>query len=514
MPEGPTPLDVLFRWQESQRTFWRAAAGEPAFEDASAFALLDWQAFDGVVEHMLRGLSWDSPGIDLVEVHAACARHRDILTATWMRIRETFEAHRRAVWDPSSPPDWRVLRDRWFQIAEAEFIQTQRSPEFVEAQRDVIRAVVTLWSALPAEVREAIGLQRQAAQTIHETMSDLGVNLVPVAQTPKEVVWAEANTTLSRYLPLGRNAPTLGPLLICHGLIGRQTMTDLRPDRSLVRNLLAQGVDVFVVDWGRPGPQDAGQGLDHYVGRLIPTLIEKTLAAGGAERLTLFGICQGGTLSAIHAARDAKGLAGLITAVAPFDFHADVHDADPAHGLIHLWARSLGAEDVEGLLCLNGNLSGELLGMVFSQLNPIRTLRKYAVQMLETGQDPSALTTFMAMEKWLADRPDLPGALARTWLGELYRENALIKGDLQVNGRRIALSSINVPVLNVFATGDHITPAPCSRALSMLLQNAQYRELALPTGHIGAFVSQRAQALLAPAIVRFLEDLSALNPPQ
>jgi polyhydroxyalkanoate synthase len=278
----------------------------------------------------------------------------------------------------------------------------------------------------------------------------------------------------------------------------------------MVRNLLAQGVDVFVVDWGNAGPEDAGQGLDHFVGDRIPALVAQTLATAEAENLTLFGICQGGTLAAMHAARDPKGLNGLITAVAPFDFHADAHDADPAHGLLNLWLRALEPEEIEGLLTLDGNMSGDLMGLIFNQLNPVRTLAKYAIDMLDNMGDPTAAATFLAMETWLADRPDLPGAMARTWMIDLYRDNALVAGKIDIEGARINLRDIPAPVLNIFATGDHIIPPPCSRALGAHVQNAQYTELALPSGHIGAFVSAKTQVLLAPAVVSFLHHRRAL----
>ena len=41
-------------------------------------------------------------------------------------------------------------------------------------------------------------------------------------------------------------------------------MADLLPQRSLVRNLLAMGVDVFVIDWGSATPEDRHHDLDHY----------------------------------------------------------------------------------------------------------------------------------------------------------------------------------------------------------------------------------------------------------
>ena len=238
---------------------------------------------------------------------------------------------------------------------------------------------------------------------------------------------------LSRYRPLGR-PPGLGPLVICYGLIGRQTMTDLTPERSLVRNLLAAGVDVFVLDWGQAEAGDAGNGFDHYADAQLGRALAAVRATSGAARPALLGICQGGVFAACHAALHGQGLSGLVLAVTPVDFHADAEDADPSHGLLNLWIRSLDEADLEAMIGDVGNLPGEMMGLVFNQLNPVRTIAKYAIELPDTARDPRALATFLAMEKWLADRPDLPGALARDWLIRLYRRNELAAGRFEMGG--------------------------------------------------------------------------------
>jgi polyhydroxyalkanoate synthase len=111
------------------------------------------------------------------------------------------------------------------------------------------------------------------------------------------------------------------------------------------------------------------------------------------------------------------------------------------------------------------------------------------------------------MEKGRADRPDLPGGVARSWLIDLYHRNTLVAGRFAPGGVPDDLRRIAIPVLNVFATGDHIIPPPCSRAMGRLLDARLYEELALPTGHVGVFVSARSQVLLAPAIVSWLRRL-------
>ena len=500
--------EILEGWQAAQRVFWQAAASKPAFHDASAFAPPDWRAFDGFVTRLTEEVLPEAEAGDVTRVQQACAAYRDIVAGAWMRIREDFEAQRRAMWDPAAPPDWRILRDRWLAIAEAEFIRTQRGPDFVAAQARLLGATVALMERVPEETRRTLAAVRRSAGDAATTMGRLGLDGVQIAATPKREIWRDGPMTLSRYHPLTDRAAELGPVVICYGLIGRQTMTDLVPDRSAVRQLLAAGVDVFVVDWGNAGAGETGLGLDRIVGQRLPAALKAACEVSGAERPILFGICQGGTLAACHAALHPDSLAGLILAVTPIDFHADQYDADPAHGLVHVWLRGMEAEDLDRLIGLEGNLSGALLGSVFNQLNPVRTLAKYAVGMPGLAGNPAGFRTFMAMEKWLADRPDLPGRLAHEWMIGLYKENRLAKGALEVGGRPVRLAEIGVPVLNVYATGDHIVPPPCSRALGMLLADAgRYRELAVPTGHIGAFVSERAQSLLVPEIVRWLRSV-------
>ena len=74
---------------------------------------------------------------------------------------------------------------------------------------------------------------------------------VDVGATPKKLVMRRDKVELFRYEPLApRKIDT--PVIIAYGLIGRYTMADLQPDRSLVRSLLSQGLDLWLVDWGQP----------------------------------------------------------------------------------------------------------------------------------------------------------------------------------------------------------------------------------------------------------------------
>src|SRR5664279_5006446 len=68
-------------------------------------------------------------------------------------------------------------------------------------------------------------------------------------------------TPLYRYRSTERRYPV--PLLLVFALINRPEIFDLRPGSSLVEYLLDEGFDLFLVDWGVPGEEDAEMGLDN-----------------------------------------------------------------------------------------------------------------------------------------------------------------------------------------------------------------------------------------------------------
>ena len=83
-------------------------------------------------------------------------------------------------------------------------------------------------------------------------------------------------------------------MLIVYSLIGRYTMTDLQEDRSLIRNLLKQGLDVWVIDWGNASRADRYLTIDDYVRATSTTASPRCAATAEAEAVNLLGICEGG----------------------------------------------------------------------------------------------------------------------------------------------------------------------------------------------------------------------------
>ncbi len=327
---------------------------------------------------------------------------------------------------------------------------------------------------------------------------------VEIATTPKDLVWRQDKVSLFQYRPLAEKRIGV-PALICYGLVGRWTMTDLQEDRSLVRNLLHLGLDLYVVDWGNPSRADRFLTLDDYILGYLDDCVAEIARRAGVAKINLLGVCEGGVFTTAYAALRAPRVNTLALTITPIDFHADTIDNREGHGFINLWTRSLAPEDVDRLIEANGNLPGELMGAVFNLMTPMRSMLKYNLDMLEVVDDEKKLLNWLRMEKWIADRPDHPGEAAKQWLKDLYQQNKLVKNEWELDGERVDLGCITMPVLNVYAKDDHIIPPATSRALGAKVRSSEYNELALPGGHVGAFVGGKSQKLFAPGVAEFLE---------
>jgi poly[(R)-3-hydroxyalkanoate] polymerase subunit PhaC len=326
---------------------------------------------------------------------------------------------------------------------------------------------------------------------------------VEVATTPREVVARIGGRTLYRIaVDAPKRVPT--PVLVVYAMVGHWTILDLQPDRSFLRNLAEGGCEVYMLDWGHPTAADQFDDFSDLVEIVVDGFIDVICDRHDSSSVNLLGVCQGGVLSLIYASLHPDKIRNLITCVTPVDFHADKEGERVDHGFMNVWVRNLSAEEVDLMIDSFGNVSGEVGGAFFSMMTPYRSLSKYCLTLVDVGQDEDKLMNFLRMEKWLADRPDHTAASARQWLKDLYQENKMVKGDLEVGGRRVDLKNITMPVLNLYTETDHIIPPPASVVLGDKVGSEDYTQDVVSGGHIGVFVSRNG-GKLRDTIVGWLE---------
>ena len=351
-------------------------------------------------------------------------------------------------------------------------------------------------------LKEAASLSERIAQGA-KLFGEIKDEDVAIATTEKDEIWRQDKVTLYRYRPV-TETKVKTPVLIVYGLVGRYTMADLQEDRSLVRNLLERGVDLYVVDWGNPSRADRYVTLDDYIDGYMVECMNVIRERHGREKASLLGICEGGVFTTCYAALHPSTVQNMVLTITPIDFHADQVEGRLGYGFINIWTRSLEPGDIDRMIEAHGSMPGEFMGSVFSMMTPMRSMTKYNLDLLDVVDDKKKFLNFLRMEKWIADRPHHPGEAAKQWLKDLYQSNKLVNGTFELGGRKVDLKEIRCPVLNVYAKDDHIVPPATSQALRGRVGTEDYTELPLPGGHVGVFVGGKSQKLLGPGIAEWL----------
>jgi polyhydroxyalkanoate synthase subunit PhaC len=353
-----------------------------------------------------------------------------------------------------------------------------------------------------ASMRELADLRRKLAHGA-KRLGEFTEQDLAIATTPADEVYREDMMRLYRCRPTA--AKQIGvSVLIVYALVGSYKMIDLETERSFVRKLLAEGIDVYYVDWGNPGPAQRWLTIDDYVSGYLDNCVDVVCAREAIDKVNLVGICQGGVFSTCYAALFPQKVARLALTVTPLDFHGDIDAPARGSGYMNLWARSLTPEDIDRLVDTMGNSPGTLVGFSFLMMNPIANLTKYSIDLLDILDDDKKLLGFLRMERWISDRPNNPGEVVRQWFKDLYQGNKLIRNELVLGGRKVNLKHITMPVLNIYAEGDVVVPNSCSQGMQGRFGTKDYTELGVPGGHIGTFVGGKAQKILAPSIVKWL----------
>ena len=319
---------------------------------------------------------------------------------------------------------------------------------------------------------------------------------IPTGVTPKEAVYREDKLTLYRFQPPAAVVQNPVPVLIVYALVNRPYMTDLQENRSTVKGLLDAGLDVYLIDWGYPDRADRFLTLDDYINGYLDRCVDEVRRRHGVDKINLLGICQGGTFSLCYSAIHPDKVANLITMVTPVDFQT------PDNVLSH-WVKHV---DVDTLVDTMGNVPGELLNWTFLTLKPYQLMGQKYLDMVEVLQDKSKLDNFLRMEKWIFDSPDQAGEAYRQFIKDFYQQNKLMHGGLHIGEHEVDLSQVTMPVLNIFAEQDHLVPPDASRALGEKVGTKDYTELSFPGGHIGIYVSGKAQKMVPPAIGEWVEQ--------
>ncbi|MCA0428453.1 MAG: class III poly(R)-hydroxyalkanoic acid synthase subunit PhaC [Bacteroidetes bacterium] len=319
---------------------------------------------------------------------------------------------------------------------------------------------------------------------------------VEVGATPKELVWQNDLVKLYHYK---RDTPATCkiPVLVSFAIMNRHDVLDLQPDRSLMKKFLDEGLDVYIMDWGYPKKQHRYLTMEDYILTFMDGAVDFIRKSTGNDKIHKMGICQGGTFSTIYASLFPEKLKSLTVYVAPFDFSGN-------ECMLYRWTKDI---DVDAMVDSLGIIPADMLNAGFGALKPSMDISKY-FGVVDMMGDEAKMANFLRMEKWKADCPDLAGEMFRKYIKDLFRDNKLIKGEMELGGHKVNLKNLTIPFLNVYATEDNIIPNTSTIPVNDAIGSKDKELYAFPGGHIGVFVGAKSQKELAPKVANWVKDRS------
>lgn len=286
------------------------------------------------------------------------------------------------------------------------------------------------------------------------------------------------------------------PVLIDAPYAGHSaTIADYDQDQSLVQAMLANGAGhVLVTDWKPATARMRYFDIDTYLAGLNVAVDD----LGG--QVHLVGLCQGGWLSAMYAARFPGKVRSLVCAGSPLDTDAG---NGPIKQLAHRLPLSTYADMVE---LGQGLMPGSFMLTGWKNMHPVEQYENKYLSLYRNVEDKNYLRRTQKFESWYENAIALPGAYYLQAIQQLFKENRFAKGEFVALGRRISLRDITVPLFLLAGQEDDITTPEqvfAARALVGTPDQLVSQQL-VPGGHIGLFMGRQTLRDTWPGITRWI----------
>jgi poly(3-hydroxyalkanoate) synthetase len=256
-------------------------------------------------------------------------------------------------------------------------------------------------------------------------------------------------------------------------------IADYYKGQSLIETLMANGLDhVALTDW-KPATLDMKDfDIDNYLAEMVVAIDD----LGG--RVNLVGLCQGGWLCAMIAARFPEKVNSLVLAGAPID--TDAGDG-PIKRMVHKTPLSF----YEELVAFGGGLMrGKFMLRGWKNMHPDQHYVTKHIDLYEHIEDPAYLHKKETFESWYQNTVDLPGRWYLQAIKELFKENRFAKGEFVGLGRVLKPQNIICPTYLLAGAGDDITTPEQVLDAAKYIGTPKDRivQKTVPGGHIGLFM--------------------------
>ena len=281
------------------------------------------------------------------------------------------------------------------------------------------------------------------------------------------------------------------PVLICAPYaLHRALIADFAPRHSIVEALKRGGVDrLFLTDWRSASPDMRFLSIDIYLADLNVAIDEI------GPPLDLIGLCQGGWMSLLYAARFPEKVRRLVLVGTPVDVSVESELSQMvAHAATGVF---------EGLVTSGGGL---MRGADLIRLWRSKPDIEIALQRSLPLEDSDAAALRERFARWHGETLDLPGVFYLEAVERIFRENRLANGSFVALGREVDLKRLTGPVYLLAGSDDEIVPRAQALATAQLLGTppALIASEVAPSTHLGLFIGRTTLAATWPRVAAWL----------
>jgi len=320
----------------------------------------------------------------------------------------------------------------------------------------------------------------------------------PAEQEESSLPWTTPNNVALELVTMrlrdcSRGRSGQAALVCAPYALHRALIADFAPGHSVVGSLQDGGVDrVYLTDWRSATSDMRYLSIDSYLGDLNVAVDEI-----GAP-VDLVGLCQGGWLSLLYAARFPAKVRRLVLVGAPVDLSIDSSLSRLTHNAPEMVYDQLVARG-------GGNVRGEEMLHLWSKA-PSRDDIVQALQRDLSDEEGAALLT--RFDRWNAETLDLPGKYYLEIVNRIFRKNQIAGGGFKALGRTVDLKDVKAPVFLLAGLDDDVVPAAQALATAGLLGTppAFIAAASEPSNHLGLFMGARTHAHAWPRIAEWLRD--------
>jgi polyhydroxyalkanoate synthase len=301
-----------------------------------------------------------------------------------------------------------------------------------------------------------------------------------LATSPGAVVHRTEMYELIQYAPATEEVRGY-PLMIIPPQINKAYVNDLSPDKSMVRWLTAQGIQVFIVSWRNPSKEHAAWGLGDYVDSLIEAS-DIVRQISKSEKLNVSGACSGGITTATLLSKLASMNDERINAVSMM---VCVLDPDPSDSEVGALVSKHGIELARQRSAKKGILEGSSLSRTFAWLRPNDLIWNYVINNYLHGEDPPPFDVLY----WNNDSTNLTAGLHSDYLGVYETQPFRNPGEVELAAHKVDLTKVRQDVFVVAGVTDHITPWKACYRLTQLIGSPKVDFVLSQSGHIQALLN-------------------------